>query len=304
MIDIACAADEAYVPHCAAMLDSVFSVHEKSSIRVHFLHDSSLSDNSLGLLEKFVLASGNFWNAYLVSDEEKAKFPSNRRFGEVAWYRVLLPDLIKGDSERVLYLDADTLVLRSLKPLWETELHGFPLGAVINPLYPFMDTSFLRTLEVQGGDYFNSGVLLLQLSEWKRLGLSGRLLNQAWVQANQEWPDQNALNVVFRKRWFRLDAAWNAQNTIFDLPPAKLPLSRPEVERAKKHPAIVHFIGPYKPWHCRCRHKYRSLYWFHLSHTPWAGRVQMQGVSWRNRILRWCPPRLLWWLSSQAKRVR
>ena len=69
----------------------------------------------------------------------------------------MLPDCVK----RVLYLDCDTVVLASLKKLWQTDLKGRLFGAVMEPtIYPAVKASIGLGKE---DPYFNSGVLLIDL---------------------------------------------------------------------------------------------------------------------------------------------
>lgn len=302
-IHVACAADAAFVPHCAAMLHSLLSCHEHGTVAVHFLHDDALPLEELRLLGELVAGSGGEWHAHCIGKPEQARCPGNKRFGQVAWYRVLLPDLLP-ELPRVLYLDADTLVQRPLHPLWETDLEGRPLAAVANPLYPFMNYGFLAGLGLAStADYFNSGVLLLDLEVWRREGLSDRVLTQAAAQGSQEWPDQNALNVVLRGRWLPLPPVWNAQNTVFDLRAAHLPFSREAIREARRQPAVVHFIGPYKPWHYRCKHPLRRLYWRHLAATPWHG-LPVEGRTLKHQLLRLLPEQWSWRIEARRRRKR
>lgn len=302
-LHVACAADAAFVPHCAAMLHSLLGHHDPGTVAVHFLHDESLPQADLDRLGELVAGGGGEWHAHRVGRREQDRCPDNRRFGRVAWYRVLLPELLPGLS-RILYLDADTLVRRPLHPLWQTELGGRPLAAVANPLYPFMDQGFLAGLGLAStADYFNSGVLLLDLEVWRHEGLSGRVLTRAATQGRQEWPDQNALNVVLRGRWLSLTPVWNAQNTVFDLRAGRLPFSREAVREARRHPAVVHFIGPYKPWHYRCKHPLRRLYWRHLAATPWRG-LAMEGRTLKHRLLRPLPEQWGWNVEERWRRLR
>lgn len=302
MMHIACAADEGFVPHCAAMLHSLFQFHESRDITVHFLHDDALAGGSLDALRAMTIQAGKAFESHLVPVERRRRFPGNRLYGQVAWYRILLPELL-ADQEKVLYLDADTIVMRDLAPLWETKLGNHPLAAVANPLYSFMDRGFLHDLGLRSlSEYFNSGVLLMNLTEWRNQGIIDRLLTFAeTLGAGQTWPDQNALNTVLKGKWMALPPEWNVQNTLYDLPVGALPFEKQAIRAARRRPGILHFIGPYKPWHYRCKHRYRGLYWQHLAHTRWAGRP-LDGVDWRNRCLRLLPEQWGWKLEIILKR--
>lgn len=293
-MEIACAADTAYLPHTAAMLHSLLKQHAAHEITVHFLHDAEISTAELSRLAEFVRTHGGKWHTHCIDDTRRSRFPANSRFGPVAWYRVFLPELLP-QTARVLYLDVDTIVLRSLDALWNIDLQGRAVGAVANPLYPFMDTTFMQALGVKSpAEYFNSGVLLIDLEYWRRENITDQLLHFAAAYgATQEWPDQNALNAVLLGHWLPLSPEWNAQNTVFDLPVRHLPFDSPLVQEARNHPAVVHFIGPYKPWHYRCKHRYRQLYWRHLKATPWAN-LKQEGVNLRNFFLRLLPEQFGW----------
>lgn len=302
-VHIACAADVAFVPHCAAMLHSLLSSHDVGTVAVHFLHDETLPETELSQLRELVLTCGGDWQPHLIGPVQRARCPDNRRFGQVAWYRVLLPELLP-ELSRVLYLDADTIVRHPLYPLWQTDLEERPLAAVANPLYPFMDHRFLTGLGLAStGEYFNSGVLLLDLETWRRERLSDRVLTRAAAQGRQEWPDQNALNVVLRDRWLPLAPIWNAQNTVFDLRDAQLPFPRAAIRRARRDPAVLHFIGPYKPWHHRCKHRLRHLYWRHLAATPWR-HLKMEGRTPKHRLLRLLPEQWSWRVEARWRQQR
>jgi len=300
-VHIACAADDKFVPHCAAMIDSAISHHEVGKLTIHFLHDSMIDRALLDQLAGFVVGRGAGWQAHEVCERRQSEIEPNRRFGRVAWYRVLLPELVP-DLDRILYLDADTIVCRPLTELWELELEGFPVAAVVNPLYPFMDQGFLSDLGLNGDDYFNSGVLLMDLARWRSQGFTDKVLSISKVQYSQEWPDQNALNCAFRSNWLALHPKWNMQNTFFDLPPRSLPLSIGTFGLSRDEVSIVHFIGPYKPWHYRCKHRLRHRYWDHLQNTPWSGKT-MEGVTFKHKLLRLLPEQFGWRLDGVVRRA-
>lgn len=289
-IHVALAADEHYVSHCAALLHSLCAYHDAARIHVHFLHDGRLEQEILRRLGEYAAQLDAHWVPLLVDDDKRVLFPEHEEFGQTAWYRVLLPELLP-TLDRVLYLDADVIVAGPLDELWLTDLEGQAIGAVTNPFYPWMGTRFLRRMGLPSpADYFNSGVLLMNLSDWRREGYSEAILEFARRgEFMKNWPDQNGLNAVLWRRRLRLAPIWNAQSTLFDIKRNQLPFSVDETEQARRCPRLVHFSGPYKPWQYRCKHPLRHLYTSHVERTPWGGKP-LEGASMLNRFLRLFPP--------------
>ncbi|HEY1078065.1 MAG TPA: glycosyltransferase family 8 protein [Fontimonas sp.] len=302
-IQIACASDAAFVPHVATLLHSLMAIDHGETVSVHFLCDESVDAASEAALKALVTDARGAWTCHRVPPAMAAEVPDNERFGRAAWFRIFLPRLLP-DCERVLYLDADALVLDVLGELWRSDLRGNALGAVVNPLYPSMSLAFLARLGVQSAaQYFNSGVLLMDLQRWREDRLDERVLAEAQRSAASEtWPDQNILNREFAGRWTALPLRYNVQNTVFDLRVADLPVDAAQVADARARPAVVHFIGPYKPWHRRCNHPARGLYWAHRRQTPWP-TAPLQGDTAWNRLLARLPMRWGWIADVAVARI-
>lgn len=301
---IACTANSNYLPHAAAMLHSLLSLHADQRPTVHFLHDEALATDELSRLGDFVTGMHATWRSYPITREQWQGFPHSWRFSHEAWFRALLPQVLQ-DVERVLYLDADTIIRRPLNDLWNTDLGGATVGAVANPLYPFQDDTFLHELGLESdADYFNSGMLLMDLARWREQELNHALYEfVATHGAAQHWPDQNTLNAILRGRWLSLSPTWNAQNVYFDLNASQLPCSAAQTHEAQNNPAIVHYVAPYKPWDYLCKHRFRDDYFRHLAATPWR-TVQIQGITWKNRLLRLLPQPFMWLMLRHLREGR
>ena len=286
-IQIASATDARFAGDCAAMLASLVHRHSPQAIHVHLLHDDSLSADELATLERIVREPGGSFSAISTMKEKALTLAASDRFPLRIWYRVFLPELLPSIS-RVLYLDADTLIAAPLDELWQTELGGNLVGAVTNPLYTNMVPRIVAELGLPNGQsYFNSGVLIVDLDGWRQHATTAAVL--AFARTHPlVWPDQDALNAVLHRRRLRLPPRWNAMPGIWELPRSYLPYSDAEVHEAARNPAIVHFVGPYKPWHYRSRHPYRATYFRYLEGTCWQGRP-IEGRSAWQAVLRRLP---------------
>ncbi len=108
-----------------------------------------------------------------------------KRVGAPAWlngcdphfFRLLAPYVFP-DLERVIYLDADTLIIRDLARLWRERLDGYAAGAVRDLFRTFRDAiEHLSELNLPAETpYFNTGVLLINLELWRRIGFVTKVL--------------------------------------------------------------------------------------------------------------------------------
>lgn len=189
-----------------------------------------------------------------------------------AFYRINIPEVFRRDGvRRVIYLDCDLLVLDDISELWMTELQGRPLGAVrdLGGVHRLEDLSIPRAHQ-----YFNSGVLLIDLDQWRERSLSRKVLQFAIDHPEKlHYHDQDALNAVLHAEWQSIDPKWNLQTNML-LKPSALEGGADAVKRA----AIVHFTGSSKPWQFDNAHKYKRHYYKYLSLTDWNGYKPPKGV--------------------------
>lgn len=197
------------------------------------------------------------------------------------WAKVGMLDVLPQSLSRLLYLDADLLVRHDLRRLWETDLGGNSIGAVLDVGIPLGHSGIER------GPFFNAGVLLMDLVRIReRLG---ELMSTARTKKNSLQKDEDALNTHFRHEWLSLSLQWNAQGlgTYADWPSE----DRRTLDLTQMaDPAIVHFMGPAnptmeavlnhhrqpypaKPWGYAGApgHPYEEDWWATVDETPWKG---------------------------------
>lgn len=273
-IHVAVVFDRNYVPWTAALVRSCLDRHPPGTVEFHAFHDGSVPAEDQERLGVMVGEAGAAIDFRAVPAEEVGDLPRTGAFDRIVWLRFLLPELLP-DLGRLLYLDTDTLVTAPLQVLWATPLNGAPLGAVSNVVEP-PARDHVRSLGITDtGAFLNSGVLLMDLEALRSEKLSDEVRRfVADHGPNMVWPDQDALNVIFRDRWTRLHPRWNAQNSLWTWPEwAQEVFDADELAEARSHPGIRHFEGPSlsKPWHYLCPHPWRDEFRATLQATPWAG---------------------------------
>jgi len=293
-IYIAASCDDNYVQHVAALFCSVLA-NTCSPERVHFylisaqINDESL--NKLSLLIKAQQASITF----IPADESKFSGFPTLRYGMAAYQRLSLADYLPSNVHRAIYLDADTIVLDDIALLWEIDLGGNGLAAVEN-----LSPKACRAFKFDRQDYFNSGVLLIDIDKWRAMDVFSQSLH--FINKNKEtlhFIDQCTLNAVFSKQWTRLSLRWNQQADIFGVRKKYADgcgYSRADMTDAIRTPGVVHYIGRQKPWLLNCFHPYQSHYHYYLGLTPWAQQSYIDDtlcnrlkrmLSWQRQFKQW-----------------
>lgn len=265
--------DANYLAPASAVMRSCLAHTDGQSLQFEIIHDESLSRHDRQRLEAMCGEAGAGITLRLMDERRLRGLPSVDRFGSTVWWRLFLPDLLE-DVDRVLYLDCDTLVLASLRPLWGEDQGASALAAVANVVEPGM-REHVAALGIQyPGGFFNAGVLLLQLDRMRDERSTDDLLDYSLRhQKMLTWNDQDALNVIFKNRWHALHPRWNAQNSLWGWRDWAIDVFGPgPVDEAVSAPAIRHFEGPtvVKPWHYLSPAPHRDIYRKMLAQTPWA----------------------------------
>ena len=137
--------------------------------------------------------------------------------------------------------------------------------------------------------------MLINLDYWRQNKLYERTIE--FMRDNKvHHADQDALNNILIGRWISLPAVWNdhAQCAV-PVPPIR--------NKDIADPAIVHFLGEYKPWDWLCKHPFKYEYRKYRLKTPWR-RYREDGQPQPPSLLRdfsraVLPNTLRRWLRSQ-----
>jgi lipopolysaccharide biosynthesis glycosyltransferase len=234
------ACDEAYAMPLATALRSIVEANRGNwPLDCHILTDGFSEAAKRRVSESLPDGAARIqWVA--VSMEPFRGFYTAPHVSVMTFARLLIPRAFPDTVSRLLYLDTDILVLDDLMPLWETDLEGAVVGAVLDGLDRHL-TSGTRTFagvpRVRG--YFNAGVLLIDLERWRKQGISEAALEYHTRFPSSPYMDQDGINVACDGLWKCLDSGWNFQDHFAR-----------KIEAIAKHerPSIVHFVTGLKPW--------------------------------------------------------
>lgn len=247
------ATDNAYAPLTAVAMYSVCDVVPEVNVTV--LADDLDDTARANLARTLENHPGARLDIVDVSDlVEPLDLPIDHRFNRphtrTVWASLLLGSVLPGDLQRTLYLDSDVIVRRNPSTLWDLDLDGNVVAAVLDglgyPLGGYGGIAYHRELGLAPElEYFNSGVLLVDLGAWRRddVTLQCQEILRKYHHHVIQW-DQEILNAALAGRWLPLDRRWNCMT--WWLPDEEC---QPPYEDDVEHAVIRHFAGRRdKPW--------------------------------------------------------
>ena len=265
-IHIAACVDQNYLPHLAALVGSIRDTRSEPTT-VHVLADRVSAE---GMERITAAASPVRVSWYDIDDHEALSLAPLLQISRATYLRLLIPEVLSPDIDRLIYLDIDVIVNADLSALWNVDLAGSACGAVIDPGVDAAAFSAKFDL-ASGGEYFNAGILLLDLAKVRTEGSFRRALDLLLADRDRfDLADQDALNLVLWNQWRAIDPRWNFQRKFLY---AGNSVSAAATDRLEP-PFIVHYTESTKPWQTREWHPYAWLYLRQLKKTRFFGDVR------------------------------
>lgn len=149
----------------------------------------------------------------------------NTKYSQMSYIRCYFSKIL--NEEKILYIDADAIVVDNIQKLWDIDLKDKALAGVHE------GGEWSNHLGIEGMDdkYINSGVLLINLDLIRK-----ERLDQAMIKLlnnkRYAFPDQDVINVVCKDKIHYLSNIYNSTETTG------------MVEDAK----IIHYIRERKGW--------------------------------------------------------
>lgn len=272
-ITICLASDNNYAQHGAVVIESILANHHtQTPIAFHYL-DGGVSEENKNKLQQVVDKYDHVQLTFHTMGTAYQEFSIDRHISHAAYYRLKI-DQILSHSDKAIYLDTDIIVFDDIEYLWTTDLKEYALAAVEDIGLQRKIAEIKNRLDIpHSATYINSGVLIMNLTIWRKKQIGKTILDYLTTHPNLPYHDQDALNAVLWNNTLLLHPRWNTYKGIFHYyykqnRPAFL--TSPFIEAAKS-PAIVHFTGSVKPWHYACGMPYADDYYVHLAKTSFKG---------------------------------
>ena len=273
-IEIVACTDHKYVMPTGVMIHSVCKNNDQQ-IRFHVIVDESVTEDDKADLRD--VAVGETVVFYTVDNDLFSSMPLVHNTTKATYYRLLIPQILPDNIQRVLFLDGDIIVRHSILPLWKTDLDGFAVAAVTDADESLIEKyNRQKYLPVYG--HFNAGVMLMNLNYWRKKNIHDEI--KSYIENHYDsirYCDQDILNYVLKDSKLTLPIKYNTQTQfLFVLEKACYDYWKYEKEvlLAREDPVIVHYNIPSgKPWLNDSIHPYRSTFVKYQNETKWKGQV-------------------------------
>ena len=233
--------DDNYVMPFKVLWHSLMDTESVSAYTpIYILHEDSLSRKSIEDLTAFC---GKYERSFIfleAQDFVPDDVPLNAHFTRATYYRLYLASILPNSVTSVVYLDSDAVAVRSVRELFDFDLTS-PLAAVDH----FNPRMALRLWGDTSAGYFQSGVLILDLTAWRTAGYEQvftSIIHGEWDRIR--WVDQDVLNIAFKEQWQQIPAWFNVHNGV-----------RKEVgqQAINSNGRFIHLCGSAKPWKYNAR---------------------------------------------------
>lgn len=281
-INILCATDDNYVPYCGIMLTSVFENNKDVKVDAYVIIDKPLSNKNIIRFKKLEQIYNQSITFLTIDNKILSRFPSKGMdYWSIAmYYRIFAEELLPNNISKVLYLDCDIVVENTLKALWEVDLTNKAVG-VVQDIFTFSEEIYHRLSIPQELNYFNSGVLLMNVEYWRQNKICQQCLDYLQNSYDKLFAnDQDVLNAVLWDKKIHLPISYNFQvqflkHYFLDRFTSEL---KEQIFAVKKNPIIIHYAVPVKPWNVLYynmpfkqiwkKYKLLSQWWYMLPELP------------------------------------
>lgn len=284
MLYVCYSVNDTYVPEAGISLTGFFENNPDYEPEEVFFLDYGIFPDNKWRLDRMAANYGRritYLPAKAYTDEVKRRFPQLKGWkGSMApnakpFVDKIMPDYV----DRLLFIDADTVVTGSVAPLSSLDMCGAALG-VVPSNWITQDVRKGRLSLISGNRfYFNSGVLLFDLAAWRRENCHQMIIDTLDKEIDLTWPDQSLLNNAIPERLLCiLPLKYNYRSHNFHPSQERGWMrighnqSDAEIEESIQHPVIVHFMDGWpngRPWHEQCRSSRKDDYLHYKALSPW-----------------------------------
>ena len=290
-IHVVCCPDNNYTMPTGVMLCSLCENNKDVELIIHVPY-VDLEEENILLIKKVV---ESYQQTVIFYNIIKSSLPQihvpvrQRNLPTSAYIRLFLGSILSKNIHRVLYLDGDIIVRKSITNLYNTDMLETGVAVVPDRKLSYNDIhKTYNALDYSPSlGYFNSGVLLINLDYWRENNIERQILDTIRKYMKVLYnSDQEVLNKVFCESKINLPLTYNFQHDFLAKPEYRM-ISweyNHEIDETAKDPVILHYTGA-KPWMASCDHPYKEEFLKYKALTIWKDVPVKGKIKWEVRKL-------------------
>lgn len=247
-MNILLAINNNYISQTKVLLNSILKSNQNELFNVYIMNKELTADEKNNIINS---VNSNIKIKFITIDNNEInKFPVyEKRYPVEIYFRLFASIYLPKSIDRILYLDVDTIVINSLKELYNMDFdNNLFIGAthIKEKLHKF---NVLRFGVDDNYVYVNTGVLLMNLSLLRKINLEDKIIN--FVNKNKNkllLPDQDTIFALFGNRIKQIDSLkYNLGDKEINLHNL-YNKNKIDINWVKNNSVIIHYYGRNKPW--------------------------------------------------------
>lgn len=182
-------------------------------------------------------------------------------YTKTTYYRLFIPNMFP-NLNKALYLDSDIIVTGDISELYNTDMGNNLVGAVPDMAVqntPVFIDYVENALGVKGENYFNAGILLMNLDEMRKWDFENKFIELLCTYSFRVAQDQDYLNVLTKGRVKYVDNSWNVQ---------PVPNNICKIDKVN----LIHYNMLWKPWFYD-NIEYSEIFWDYAKECPMYDKI-------------------------------
>ena len=265
VIPIFFAIDDGYIPFLAVSLQSLIENSKKENFYLIKILYTNISEENQRKIQKFEQenVSIEFVDLNYYIEKIKDKLYTRDYYSKTTYFRLFIPNLYP-QYTKALYLDSDIVVLEDVADLYNTNMENDLVAAapddVIQTIKVFQEYAENVVGVANYRNYFNAGVLLMNLDELRKFNFQEKFLYSLDKIKFSVAQDQDYLNRLCKGRVKIVDPNWN-----------RMPIAREKENQGDIK--LIHYNLAYKPWHFEDI-LYKDYFWNYAKKTEFFDTIQ------------------------------
>ncbi len=255
--------DDEYVPFLAVALQSLIeNSSEKNYYLIKILY-TSITEENQEKIKKYEKENVNieFVDLNYYINKIKNKLYTRDYYSVTTYFRLFIPNLYP-QYNKALYLDCDIVLLADVAELYNIDMGENLVAAapddVIQKIEVFQEYAEKVVGVADYRNYFNAGVLLMNLDELRKFDFQEKFLYSLEKIKFAVAQDQDYLNRLCKGRVKIISNVWD-----------KMPISNDTDTNDLK---LIHYNLAFKPWHFEDI-LYKEYFWEYAKKTEFFDEI-------------------------------